>query len=331
MSLRPELILDVARAADLAFAGAGPKHPLHCPLHDDEHPSAFLDSERNIFYCSRCSPDGGWSARRLAEALGVPWPVREPSKAYRLHRATPAATRTFTPAEARSLWRAALARARDDDAVAADAEVYAYLRQRQLILAFEDASFGIVAVGMPLPDGVAHWPRSGHRLVAPLFDAGGDLVNVQARCLRADRRKTLFPKGSSAEGAVFASRLGQRLLRGNWVGPPVVILGEGMTDSLALGLTAIVPVLAVPGAQYAAGAMGSWVQGINLYLALDQDKAGQDQVQPAADRAYRMGARNVAWLRWPAGCKDACDVLGARGADGLAEVLDQHTRGGSHG
>ena len=71
--LRDGLILEIARAGGLQFKQRADRSPLKCPFHDDRHASAVLIASTNCFYCSVCTPEGGWSAKRFAEALGVDW------------------------------------------------------------------------------------------------------------------------------------------------------------------------------------------------------------------------------------------------------------------
>lgn len=47
-----------------------------CPAHDDHHPSARWNPEKQIWYCDVCDEGGGWMD--LARRLGVPLPDRSP-------------------------------------------------------------------------------------------------------------------------------------------------------------------------------------------------------------------------------------------------------------
>src|SRR4029077_14356612 len=123
-------------------------------------------------------------------------------------------------------------------------------------------------------------------------------------------------KGSCARGAVFATRSGRELLQNGAIEGGKVLLGEGLTDFLALSIVAPVPVLSAPGASFLASTIGSWVVGQDLYLAADNDDAGEGAIQPTARAALRGGARNVFAITWPEGCKDACDALAALGSIG---------------
>lgn len=72
--LAPGTVLRVLQRAGISIeTGDRPKIPISCPLpgHEDDDPSAFVDSGRNIFYCSPCTRGKGWSAKRLAKEFGV--------------------------------------------------------------------------------------------------------------------------------------------------------------------------------------------------------------------------------------------------------------------
>jgi hypothetical protein len=206
----------------------------------------------------------------------------------------------------------------------------AYLARRGLATAWEDSLFGILASDMDLPDAVRSWPGRGYQLVAPLHDVEtGDLVSIQARAVRdAQRPKTLFPKGSRAQGTVFATAAALALLRGRdnlfpRSSPPrAIIIGEGLTDFLALAIHAAVPVFSAPGAGAAIGAVGAWAHGRTVCLAVDCDPAGEAVVSEASRRAFTAGARAVRRIAWPAGAKDACEALGALGTERFQAFLD---------
>ena len=322
-ALPPGLVFRIARDAGLQFPDHGTKRPICCPFHDDKHPSAFLDGERNAFFCSVCTIDVGWSAKRFSEALGAPWPLSGIDFDPHAPRPEVPAPPAFTAEHAQRTWDAALARTRDDAFVEDDKPAYSYLADRGLAAAWEERTFGIVAEAMSLPTAIKWWPGCGYRIVAPLYDDRGNIVNMQARSVGIAGKRVLFPPGGRAQGTLFANRLGLRLLLGEWRDAPVAILGEGLTDYLALSLVSSVPVMAVPGAQFAASGIGSWVAGLHLYLALDQDRAGDQSIVPASDRAYRLGAERVLRLRWPDGLTDACNALAALGPDSFAQFLDE--------
>jgi hypothetical protein len=66
--LPPGLIFEIARRAGIEVREDGDKRPIRCPFHKDKHASAFL-SIHNVFYCSVCTPDRGWSLKTFSEAL----------------------------------------------------------------------------------------------------------------------------------------------------------------------------------------------------------------------------------------------------------------------
>jgi hypothetical protein len=322
LPLPPGLIFEIADQAGLELRGRGDKRTLRCPLHSDEHPSAFV-SRQNVFYCSRCTPEKGLTAKEFAGRLGVSWDSFRPGASH-----APATRPRFDPAGAAAIWDLALARARDDDSVEADREVYDYLGERHLLAGWETGAFGILSPGPALPPSVASWPGRGYRVVAPLYGADGELHNVQARNITGATPKTRVPKGSQIKSTVFASDTGLSLLRGEVTEAEAVVLAEGLTDYLALVAHAPCPVLSAPGAGMAASSIGPWAAGRTLFIATDADHAGEDAAEAAAETARRQGARRVVRIDWAEGCKDACDVLGKFGEEAFAGFL--HETIGSH-
>jgi hypothetical protein len=293
-----------------------------CPAHDDHDPSLSVGLGADGQALLNCH--AGCTLKMICVAIGIEERdlfVPPNERGQRSSPRTP--TRSFSAEAARAVWTRALQRARDDDLVQEDEAVYAYLRGRGLEESWEAAPYGILCEEMALPPEVADWPRCGYRLIAGLHDAHGEVINVQARRILPGDPRTLLPKGSRARGAVFATRSGRELLRSGVIEGGKVLLGEGLTDFLALSIVAPVPVLSAPGASFLASAIGPWVAGQDLYLAADNDAAGEAAIQPTARAAFRGGARNVFAITWPDACKDACDALAALGPVGLAEFLER--------
>jgi DNA primase len=322
--LRPGLICEVARAAGLVFQEKADKSPFKCPFHDDRHASAFLSASKNLFFCSVCTPEGGWSAKRFAEAVNVNWTpfARELDQREVISRpASKVQATEFNSDDAQATWSIALARARDDEHAQADLFAYDYLSRRGILESWELGSFGILAPRMTLHPSVSDWPGRGYWIVAPLYDASGVIANIQGRAVNEARPKTLFPEGSRATGTLFASQRGLEVLRG---GTPdrEVLFGEGLTDFLALSVASRIPVLSAPGTGMCASGIGAWARSRDVYLATDCDTAGGNALSATADAAYRNGAHRVRRIVWPGGAKDACEVVARSGVVGLAEFLN---------
>lgn len=320
--MEPGRIFEIARAAGIAVPEKGDKRPIRCPIHDDKHASAFL-SVRNVFYCSRCTPDGGWTAKEFAAAIAQPWGACMPAFARPIPTPKVDERPSFTPQDAQLVWSLALARARDDEAVAADSEAYAYLAERGILESWELGAFGVLASDPKLPKAVAWWPSAGYRVVAPLYDQDGKIASVQARSIVGREPKTLFPSGSRSARTAFASTRAAELLRSSHAAHDAVLLGEGLTDFLALSAATAIPVFCAPGTGFAAGFVGAWVCGRALLLALDVDAAGALAVDPVAQAAKAHGARRVVRVTWPPGCKDACDVVREHGLLALSNFLER--------
>jgi len=319
--LPPGLIFAVAEAGGIEIKRRAPKVQIRCPLHEDRNASAFL-SDANVFFCAVCTPNGGMSAKDFASALNVDWrgllgdAAHKPAPIER-----PRAMPVFTSRDAAIVWKRAQERMRDDANVGADRETWSFVARRRLGEGHELGAFGILSEGMSLPAAVSTWPSGGYRLVAPLFDPRGEVANVQARAVNGRTPKTLFPSGSSASGTLFACTRGVQLLRGEWTGPRCYILGEGLTDHVALTIASPAPVLCAPGTGMAAAGIGAWARNAVVYVALDFDDAGTRAVDAVASRAYSFGARAVRRLEWPFEAKDACEVLDRAGVEGLERFL----------
>ncbi|MBL8841965.1 MAG: hypothetical protein JNL90_10625 [Planctomycetes bacterium] len=132
MAPLPGTVFLVARAAGLELPRRGEKRHIRCPFHDDRHPSAFV-SIRNVLYCCVCTPGGGWTARRFAQELGVPWRgVVATGSGWSTRRrpSTPfvATDPQFRAEEAEHVWKLALDRADGGDHPA-DEDVFGYLQR----------------------------------------------------------------------------------------------------------------------------------------------------------------------------------------------------------
>lgn len=326
--LRPGEIFARAEAAGLTLIGAGTKRQLRCPFHDDDRPSAFV-SARNIFYCSVCTPNGGWSLKsfvshlRTASTSSTSLIRRDAPKLIRApcgHADRPADS--FTPEVAHTVWRAALSRALRPSIAPADAPVWNYLERRGLAPAVRRGLAGVLGDDEQLPSDIRSWPRRGYRLLAPLFNLDGKLANVQARAIVDLTPKILFPRGSIGRGVVFGNEAGQQLLRGDLDSAQVVVLGEGLTDFLALSQVCNVPVLTCPGTQSTRSCIGPWVRGRILLVALDCDPPGEGAAREATASAYRAGSKEVRRLRWRDGCKDACAAIALHGLLPLEHLIE---------
>lgn len=317
MTLPRGLLFEILTSAGYRLRGSGKKRVLRCPLHKDRNPSAFA-SENNVFYCSCCTPEAGWTAKTLCAALGLPWltggrPLVPPPR-----RAEPPARATFSAATARTVWEMSFARAREDERVEEDRPVHDYMAGRGLGEALELGAYGVLPTS-GLPSVIQGWPRSGHRIVAPLFSPLGVVVSLQARAILPSKLKVLSPKGARVAETLFADRGGQRVLAGE----PAerIVYGEGLTDMLALAICSPWPVLTAPGTSNAVGSVGAWANGADVLLALDCDGAGDEAVTPVAQSLYANGARRVRRVRWPRPINDACQFLAEQGDAALHQWL----------
>lgn len=328
-SLPAGLIFNIAADAELAVSGKGAKRTLKCPFHEDRSASAFL-SATNCFGCSVCYPGTAIPAKEFCAKLGRDWKSYTGNLVRDTPAATPAPTEVpFTAADAEVVWQAARARFHDDSCAEADRPVYEYLDGRGLGEAWDMRQYGVLGPNMTLPPRVAAWPSRGYCIVVPLYDVKGEIACVQARNIRGNEPKTLVPKCSHISGTVFANEAGRALLRGEPCDHKTVILAEGLTDFLALSIATLIPVLAAPGTSTAVKAVGPWVYGRDLVIALDFDDAGKKATPAVAVAAFDLGARKTRAVVWPKCAIDACDVVAERGVEGLAVFIRAQLAGGS--
>ncbi len=317
-----------------------------CPAHDDSNPSLSIsegDDGQALLHChAGCDPAD------VIAAISLEWrDLFPPSTKNRSPRAqrkgikkqhtdknqvTPRGADAkkmqappFTPEEALAVWEMSLEHARDDDAVEAERVVYNYLSHRRLSEAWCEGLVGILPDSKALPKQVSKWRAQTFRIIAPLYDSTGKIRCVQSRSIASQvKPKTRNPKGSHVSGLLFANDLGLELLRGQHDGK-VVVFGEGLTDSLALGIALPhIPVLCAPGVGNAAKCIADWVEGRILLLALDCDEAGHKKVAPVALEAYAHNARAVGRTHWPDNANDACDIVQRHGADALRLFIEQY-------
>ena len=322
----------------------------HCPAHEDSRPSLSVRvgvDGRVLLHCfAGCAVDAicaavGWSLRDLFPSGGAPRdrrPPPPPAFTSSPTRSSLAGERsyppgTFRPQDALAVWNTTCARAMDDDAVDEDRHTYGFVAQRGLLEAWELRLFGVLAWSASVPRSLGYWYGNGYRLIAPLYDEHGDIANVQARCIGENPVKTRFPKGSHAKGFVFADARGLAILQGRDGSRRAVIYGEGLTDMLALGIASPIPVLTAPGAENVVSGIGPWITGRDLYLAVDNDPAGDKVLYAASQAAFALGANRVVRVVWPAGCKDACDALVNLGSQALTRRLQHLVEkwSGAHG
>lgn len=316
-----------------------------CPFHEDRSPSFGIHLETGRWKCQASCGHGdafdfhareqglsgfGPALRSLASLLGIATDSRAPSerKPSRREQHTRPLERgnddtTFTADDAQRIWSAAREAVKASPGSSARRLTMDFLFERGLVASADRDLFGVVTDDIArLHTSLASWPRQAHHLVTPLHDIDtAEVVNLQSRCVAPNARgpKTLFPKGGRAAGTVFADPRGLAVLRGDDTDSPVV-LGEGLTDFLALAITSSAPVLAVPGVSMVTGAIGSWAKDRQTYLLLDNDDAGERHVIPAVDAIEAMGGEAVR-LEWAPGVKDTCDALALAGEELLSEFL----------
>jgi hypothetical protein len=296
-----------------------------CPFHDDRTPSFNVNPESGKFFCFGCQAKGDvfdlvghvWGVRGLHDQLvvvarwrGLAWALdclepRDPhSMPPTVPKPKPAARKPVDPDEVATLW--SVCRAVVDDPVVSE-----YLRGRGLdpIEIAERELARALPERLTLPSWAVHarvpWNRSGHRLVARLFDPRGQLASLTARrIIEADDDvpKALFPRGPRTR-LLLADEAGRWALRAphDYV-PAELWIAEGLTDHLALACDFALGDESAPGTLAIVGP-SSWSTAaadrvpdrVVVVVAVDVDMAGDKYL---ADIVSTFQGRPVRIDRW---------------------------------
>ena len=124
-----------------------------------------------------------------------------------------------------------------------DGEVASYLRSRGLDPSRIDRlglARALPRTASALPSWCSYWPRTGHRLLLPLFAPGSrKAVSFKARrVVDGDGPKSVSPTGFPVSGLLFADANGRALLGGQRPASgqaPQVVVTEGGMDFLVWG------------------------------------------------------------------------------------------------
>ncbi len=183
----------------------GAKWVGHCPAHEDRTPSLSVrlgTGERVLLHCF-----AGCTFEAICRALSVDplylrgikttslWSLRKRKKVGQPRRAPEGRVALEEPFVTQ-LWTACRSRARSDEYVDEDREVYLYLNRRRLLEAIDEGLLGILPHDGELPAPFPQWARSGYRLVVLLHNSQGEARSVQFRAIRKTKPKVLVPRGT---------------------------------------------------------------------------------------------------------------------------------------
>jgi len=295
-------------------------------------------ARRSSSYVSRqCAPPS--LAARKGACCVTPKALERPIAGVK-----PAKEREYscTPAIAQEFWRKCLDRYYDMSCELLDNQIYGFIKDRGLF----DCVLNQLDLFGCLPENIDHHPKQwcketkkfwswydlDCRLIVPLHDVKtGEIVNVQGRLIRYGGYKIettfpflgtkFFPKGGRVAKTTFANSAGVKLLKGEGNSRGAVVIGEGLTDHLALSVAHHpLPVFSAPGVAGVQHIAGDWMKGRRVLIALDCDTAGEDHVPELRRRIVAHGGYPVR-IRWPEGIVDACDFLQVHGMNSLKEVL----------
>jgi len=334
--MRSATVLEVARELGLPMAparGASGGALYHCPACDAERRHAKSRDKRGAvgvrrdgfgWRCFQCDASGdaldlvalALEGRRLPDLHDTgkanvrEWCVRwlgleagTPSSPRPRPLARPAPVvepePTYPPAaEVAALWAACVP-------VTDDAEVAAWLAEQRKI-APDEVAFRDLARALPrdarVPEwasiGGRAWSTTGHRLVVPMVDVGGEVRSLLARRVpnptAEGERKSIAPKGYGRAGLVMANG-GARFLLCSAM-PEMrdlrVVVAEGETDWLVWTTRYDLPVLGMVSGSWSTDIAARIPNGATVVVATDADAEG--------DRYYAKIMGTLA-ERWNAG------------------------------
>ncbi len=140
------------------------------------------------------------------------------------------------------------------------------------------------------------WCQSGHRLLVPVYDAGGQMRSLRAWRIGGDDSlpKRVPPSGHRASGLVLANARAQRWLRGD-SSPSSVVVCEGEPDWLVRAVT-------FPSETIVGIGSGSWTDdfaarvpfGSEVTILTHLDGAG-DKYAEAIEKSVRDRAQVFRW------------------------------------
>jgi len=341
--MRSATVLEVARELGLPIAparGASGGALYHCPACDAERRHAKSRDKRGAvgvrrdgfgWRCFQCDASGDaldlvalalegrrlpdlhdtgkatvreWCVRWLGLEAGTPSSPRPRPLARPAPVVEPAPT--YPPAaEVDALWAACVA-------VTDDAEVAAWLAEQRKIAPADVAADDLARV-LPrdarVPSwasiGGRPWSTTGHRLVVPMVDAGGEMRSLLARRVpnptAEGERKSIAPKGYGRAGLVMANKAARFLLCSDL--PELrglrVVVAEGETDWLAWATTNALSVLGMVSGSWSADIAARIPNGATVVIATDADAEGDKYAAKITNTlAERARAGSVRLERW---------------------------------
>jgi hypothetical protein len=141
------------------------------------------------------------------------------------------------------------------------------------------------------------WPKSGHRMLLPVYDSDGAIRSVRAWLLTGDPTlpKRVPPVGFKASELVLASRDAVDMLRGD-ASPSRVIITEGEPDFLVRSVVS-------PGEAVVGVLSGSWHEGFARRVPYGSLVVVRTHRDPAGNRyaakvieSVKSRARTARWM-----------------------------------
>lgn len=281
-----------------------------CPLchgnkkRDDSHRSLALNADTGAWLCHRCEKRGlireKWTERPSGQGTNRKnAPRKAVSRAFGLSRGSKPATIPETSQE----WRE--------------------IESRAIPIAGTPGAEYLLGRGIPLDvqtrAGVMFLPSGpgGPAVLFRILNDSGETVAIETRSISGSTRLARGPKKLGAFLGSFSPTPEK------W--PSQVAITEAALDALSLAVVGV-PAIATMGAGNIAPWLPKRLAMRTVYMAQDNDEAGEKAAKGLAEQLVRLGAR-VFRFRPPAG-KDWNDSLLAIGAPELSECI-QSVLGGS--
>ncbi len=314
---------------------AGKDHVGRCPFHDDQHPSLRVSQAKGLFHCMACGAAGNviqFVARmeNLTEreaALKLCGSIPGVKRGSEIKPSSPA-VKVDAATRAKLLGRVATFYART---MAKDHAGLDYLKTRRLddaaLLDTFGAGYCNGTMRKVLPDSgavieqlkaIGILNERGNevfydRVVIPIHDAAGNVVNLYGRRLDDQKPRHLYLGGERR--GVFngaAAKAHQSL-----------IVTEAILDAMSFWAAGVRNVISLYGKDGWTADHETLMRenGVTeIVLALDSDERGQEAAKALETKLCGL-AKVVHRIQWPEGVKDANDFFLSRGAVEFEKLL----------
>ena len=281
-----------------------------CPLCNDgrklslDHRSLALDTSTGAWLCHRCKEKGLLIDNQTARA--APGAARQKPRMYAMPGSITAAAPAPKPAHA-------------PEDIEKKTEQYKAIMESCTGIQGTPAETYLAGRGIGLDPGagydVGYSPNcyGSEAIIFYLLGADGQRVGMQSRGIKYKTFRIIKDPAADQTGQIFATP-------GAMGAPSWVVIVEAPIDALSLAVCGV-SAIATIGTNFPDWLAPKMIFR-NVYLAHDNDQAGDNGARAAAENLQRFGAT---WrrLRPPEGCKDWNDALQDMGREKLRHYLSE--------